>query len=98
MGHNYPNHPILGNIMMILMCIPFGIILFYSYIKSGNIFVPIMHGILNQFSSTVTTFYKRITIQSITLWFNWTCWNSDFSLVALFLIKTIKKSNHIYNF
>ena len=56
MGHNYPNHPILGNIMMILMCIPFGIILFYSYIKSGNIFVPIMHGILNQFSSTVTTF------------------------------------------
>ena len=57
MRHNYPNHPILGNIMMILMCIPFGIILFYSYIKSGNIFVPaIMHGILNQFSSTVTTF------------------------------------------
>ena len=57
MGHNYPNHPILGNIMMILMCIPLGIILYYSYIKSGNIFVPaIMHGILNQFSSTITTF------------------------------------------
>ena len=100
MGHNYPNHPILGNIMMILMCIPFGIILFYSYIKSGNIFVPaIMHGILNQFSSTVTTFSIKESQ------FNPLLYGSTglvgiviFSLVALFLIKTIKKSNHIYNF
>lgn len=100
MGHNYPNHPILGNIMMILMCIPFGIILFYSYIKSGNIFVPaIMHGILNQFSSTVTTFSIKESQ------FNPLLYGSTglvgiviFSLIALFLIKTIKKSNHIYNF
>ncbi|MCH4532872.1 CPBP family intramembrane metalloprotease [Staphylococcus haemolyticus] len=100
MGHNYPNHPILGNIMMILMCIPFGIILFYSYIKSGNIFVPaIMHGILNQFSSTVTTFSIKESQ------FNPLLYGSTglvgiviFSLIALFLIKTIKKSNHIYKF
>ena len=99
MGHNYPNHPILGNIMMILMCIPFGIILFYSYIKSGNIFVPIMHGILNQFSSTVTTFsIKESQFNPLLYGLTGLVGIVIFSLIALFLIKTIKKSNHIYNF
>ncbi|WP_245342067.1 CPBP family intramembrane glutamic endopeptidase [Staphylococcus sp. GDX8P80P] len=93
MGHNYPNHPIIGNIMMILMCIPMGIILYYAYIKSGSIFVPaIMHGILNQFSSTITTFSIK------TSEFNPLLYGSTglvgiviLSLVALFLIKRIKK-------
>ena len=100
MGHNYPNHPILGNIMMILMCIPFGIILFYSYIKSGNIFVPaIMHGILNQFSSTVTTFsIKESQFNPLLYGLTGLVGIVIFSLIALFLIKTIKKSNYIYNF
>lgn len=63
MGHNYPNHPISGNLLMICMCIPLGIILYYSYLKSKNIFVPaILHGILNQFSSTLTTFTTKETV------------------------------------
>lgn len=97
MGHNYPNHPIIGNIMMILMCIPMGIILYYAYIKSGSIFVPaIMHGILNQFSSTITTFSIK------TSEFNPLLYGSTglvgiviLSLVALFLIKRIKKLEKI---
>ncbi|WP_415426393.1 CPBP family intramembrane glutamic endopeptidase [Staphylococcus borealis] len=97
MGHNYPNYPIIGNIMMILMCIPMGIILYYAYIKSGNIFVPaIMHGILNQFSSTITTFSIN------TSEFNPLLYGSTglvgiviLSLVALFLIKRIKKLEKI---
>ncbi|MDQ7231972.1 hypothetical protein [Staphylococcus haemolyticus] len=86
--------------MMILMCIPFGIILFYSYIKSVNIFVPaIMHGILNQFSSTVTTFsIKESQFNPLLYGLTGLVGIVIFSLIALFLIKTIKKSNHIYNF
>ena len=85
--------------MMILMCIPFGIILFYSYIKSGNIFVTIMHGILNQFSSTVTTFsIKESQFNPLLYGLTGLVGIVIFSLIALFLIKTIKKSNHIYNF
>ena len=58
-----------------------------------------MHGILNQFSSTVTTFSIKESQ------FNPLLYGSTglvgiviFSLIALFLIKTIKKSNHIYKF
>lgn len=93
MGHNYPNHPIIGNIMMILMCIPMGIILYYAYIKSGNIFVPaIMHSILNQFSSTITTFSIKTSEFSPLLYGSTGLVGIVIlSLVALFLIKRIKK-------
>jgi membrane protease YdiL (CAAX protease family) len=48
MGHNYPDYPILGNLLMILMCIPLGVILQYFYFKSRSIFVAaIGHGALN---------------------------------------------------
>jgi len=48
MGLNYPNFPILGNVLMILMCIPLGVILQYFYFKSRSIFVAaIGHGALN---------------------------------------------------
>lgn len=97
MGHNYPNHPIIGNIMMILMCIPMGIILYYAYIKSGNIFVPaIMHGILNQFSSTITTFSIKTSEFSPLLYGSTGLVGIVIlSLVALFLIKRIKKLEKI---
>lgn len=48
LGLNYPDHPILGNIMMMLMCIPLGVILQYFYYKSKSIFIPaIAHGVIN---------------------------------------------------
>ena len=48
LGHNYPGFPILGNLLMILMCIPLGVILQYFYFKSKSIFVAaIGHGALN---------------------------------------------------
>ena len=48
MGFNYPGQPLLGNIMMILMCIPIGVIFQYFYFKSKSIFVPaIAHGVMN---------------------------------------------------
>ena len=48
LGLNYPNNPVLGIVMMMLMCIPLGVILQYLYFKSKNIFVPaIAHGVIN---------------------------------------------------
>lgn len=48
MGFNYPGHPFLGNMMMMLLCIPMGIIIQYLYFKSKSIFVAaIAHGAMN---------------------------------------------------
>jgi membrane protease YdiL (CAAX protease family) len=49
-GLNYPNiHPILGVLLMILLCIPLGIIIQYYYVKSKSIFVAALaHAALNK--------------------------------------------------
>ncbi|MCD4693398.1 MAG: CPBP family intramembrane metalloprotease [Calditrichales bacterium] len=57
MGLNYPGHPIIGNIMMILLMIPISIIFQYFYFVSKSIFVPALaHGALNWSSYTYLTF------------------------------------------
>jgi len=57
MGFNYPGHPILGNIMMMVLCIPVGIILQYLYFKSKSIFVSaIAHGAMNWTASNFIMF------------------------------------------
>src|SRR5699024_338412 len=54
MGLNYPSTPILGIFIMILFCIPVGIILYYFYRQSGSIItVALCHGMLNKTASTV---------------------------------------------
>ena len=56
-GHNYPNNPSLGVFLMVAMCIPLGIILYYTYLKTKSVFMPaVLHGIFNQFSTTVYMF------------------------------------------
>mgnify|MGYP000051508245 CR=1 FL=1 len=48
LGWNYPDHPLIGNILMILLCIPMGLIFQYLYFKSKSIFVPALaHGAMN---------------------------------------------------
>lgn len=57
LGFNYPGHPLLGNFMMIIMCIPLGIILQYLYVRSRSIFVPALaHGAVNWTASTFAMF------------------------------------------
>ena len=47
-GHNYPQHPVLGIFMMIVMCILMTPVLMYFRKKSGSVIVPaIMHGTIN---------------------------------------------------
>ena len=47
-GHNYPQHPVAGVFMMVLMCILFTPILLYFRHKSGSVIVAaIMHGTFN---------------------------------------------------
>ena len=47
-GHNYPEHPVAGVFMMIVMCILMTPMLMYFRKKSGSVIVPaIMHGTIN---------------------------------------------------
>lgn len=47
-GHNYPQHPVLGVFLMVLMCIALTPMLLYFRQKSGSVIVPaIMHGTFN---------------------------------------------------
>ena len=47
-GHNYPDHPVAGVFMMVLMCLALTPMLLYFRRKSGSVVVPaIMHGTFN---------------------------------------------------
>ena len=47
-GHNYPQHPVAGVFMMVLLCILMTPLLLYFRKKSGSVIVPaIMHGSVN---------------------------------------------------
>ena len=47
-GHNYPDHPVIGVFMMVLMCVMLTPVLLYFRQKSGSVIVPaIMHGTMN---------------------------------------------------
>ena len=48
MGHNYPQHPQWGVLMMVVVCIFLSIIIQYFRVKSGSVIVAaIMHGTCN---------------------------------------------------
>lgn len=47
-GHNYPQHPVLGVFLMVVLCILLTPILMYFRKKSGTVIVPaVMHGTFN---------------------------------------------------
>lgn len=47
-GHNYPKHPYIGVLFMILFCTSLSFLFSYLKIKYNNVFAPAMfHGILN---------------------------------------------------
>ena len=47
-GHNYPQHPVIGVFMMVILCILLTILLMYFRQKSNSVIVPaIMHGTFN---------------------------------------------------
>lgn len=60
MGHNYPGHLVLGTFMMVLLCIPMGVILQNYFLKSGSIFVPMVaHGAINWSSVTLLSYFAK---------------------------------------
>ena len=57
MGHNYPNEPHWGVLLMVVMCILLGVIELYFVLKSKSMVVAaIMHGTFNAVSGTVIYF------------------------------------------
>ena len=62
-GHNYPEHPVLGVFCMMLLCIPLTIIIQYVRIKSGSVIVAaIMHGTYNAVAGTALLFLLAATL------------------------------------
>ena len=56
-GHNYPDHPVAGVFMMVLMCVAMTPILLYFRQKSGSVIVPaIMHGTFNAVAGITAMF------------------------------------------
>ena len=57
MGHNYPNEPQWGVLLMVVMCILLGIIELYFVLKAKSMIVAaIMHGTFNALAGTVVYF------------------------------------------
>lgn len=48
LGHNYPEHPVAGVFMMVLLCMAFAPLIQYFRVKSGSVIVAaIIHGTFN---------------------------------------------------
>ena len=57
MGHNYPNEPLWGVLLMVVMCILLGVIELYFVLKSKSMIVAaIMHGTINALAGMVIYF------------------------------------------
>lgn len=57
LGHNYPQHPVMGIFFMMLLCIPLTIIIQYIRLKSGSVIVAaIMHGTFNSVAGVTIMF------------------------------------------
>lgn len=58
-GHNYPQHPVLGTVMMCLYCILLGAIELYLVLKSRSVFpAAIMHGTINAIAGITLYFVE----------------------------------------
>jgi hypothetical protein len=49
MGHNYPGHPVLGSVLMMVYSITLALILGYAVLKSGSVWLAaFLHALNNQ--------------------------------------------------
>jgi hypothetical protein len=49
MGHNYPGHPLLGSVLMMVYSITLALILGYAVLKSGSVWLAaFLHALNNQ--------------------------------------------------
>lgn len=59
LGYNYPQHPQIGVLYMVVLCILLTLIIQYIRIKSGSVIVAaIMHGTFNALAGTVLLFIE----------------------------------------
>ena len=62
-GHNYPNQPILGVLMMIVFTVLMGAILSWLYLRTGSPWAPALgHGTLNAVAGLPVLFFAGIDI------------------------------------
>ncbi len=48
MGHNYPGHPVVGILLMVLFCVLLALLFDHARWRSGSVWAPcVLHGIIN---------------------------------------------------
>jgi membrane protease YdiL (CAAX protease family) len=74
-GHNYPNHPYLGMLLMIGFCVLFGAFLSWLYLRAGSPWAPALgHAMLNAVAGFPLLFMPKVdmalggTLTSLTGW------------------------------
>lgn len=59
MGHNYPNEPVWGVALMVVMCLLLGVVELYFVLKTKSVVVAaVMHGTFNAISGLVLLFVR----------------------------------------
>jgi membrane protease YdiL (CAAX protease family) len=54
MGHNYPDHPLLGLLLMVLYTMGLGIVLSFAVLKSGSVLLAsFLHALCNQVAAFI---------------------------------------------
>lgn len=77
MGHNYPSHPRLGILLMVLFCTLIGLLMGWLRLGSGSVWpCVIAHSTLNGFGGAVVVFSRAgvpldSTVVGITGWTGW---------------------------
>lgn len=62
-GHNYPQHPIAGVLLMIVFCVLFGAILSWLYLRTGSPWAPALgHGSLNAVAGLPILFMPKVDL------------------------------------
>lgn len=56
-GHNFPGYPVLGNVLMTIFCIVFGIILSYAVLKTGSIWIAVILHLINNKTGPIASSY-----------------------------------------
>lgn len=62
-GHNYPGHPYLGMLLMVVFCVLFGAFLSWLYLRTGSAWAPALgHGSLNAVAGLPLLFIPQVDL------------------------------------
>lgn len=65
LGNNFPGHPLLGNVAMVLFTITVGIIFSYSVLKTGSVWIAVLLHLICDMVQTPSELYIATSIDQV---------------------------------